>query len=209
MVLIGQVLPQGKGKYHITFDDGMSCVLYRSEMRSLGICENGTLSEEQYEKLLTEILGKRCKKRALHLLEQMDRTEKQLREKLLSNEYPECCVDAAIRYVKQFHYLDDYRFACNYIRCSGGKLSERMLRQKLAAKGVRRDDIQSAIDAEYTSEEYQLILDLLHKKQFDADEADEKEWRRMYQFLMRRGFGSSDVLKAMRCQNCTISSCDM
>ena len=33
------------------------------------------ISEADYEKLITEVVGKRAKKRALHLLEQMDRSE--------------------------------------------------------------------------------------------------------------------------------------
>ena len=104
----------GKGKYRTTFDNGTTCVLYRTEAVRYSIMEGAFISEADYEKLITEVVGKRAKKRALHLLEQMDRSERKLREKLTQGGYPDCCVDAAIDYVKSFHYLDDYRFASTY-----------------------------------------------------------------------------------------------
>ena len=158
------------------------------------------LSAADYEKLITEVVGKRAKKRALHLLEQMDRSERKLREKLTQGGYPDCCVDAAIDYVKSFHYLDDYRFASTYVRYHQDSLSRRQLEQKLMTKGIGRDDINCAIDSEYTADEEKHIAKLLEKKHYDPDNCDEKEFRRIYQFLMRRGFKSSQILSAMRSQ---------
>ena len=62
----------GKGKYRTTFDNGTTCVLYRTEAVRYSIMEGAFISEADYEKLITEVVGKRAKKRALHLLEQMD-----------------------------------------------------------------------------------------------------------------------------------------
>lgn len=187
----------GKGKYRTTFDNGTTCVLYRTEAVRSSIMEGAFISEEDYEKLITEVVGKRAKKRALHLLEQMDRSERKLREKLTQGGYPDCCVDAAIEYVKSFHYLDDYRFAATYVRYHQDSLSRRQLEQKLMTKGIGQDDINCAIESEYTAEEEKHIVKLLEKKHYDPDNCDEKEFRRIYQFLMRRGFKSSQILSAL------------
>ena len=69
--------------------------------------EGAFISEADYEKLITEVVGKRAKKRALHLLEQMDRSERKLREKLTQGGYPDCCVDAAI--AVSYTHLDVYK----------------------------------------------------------------------------------------------------
>ena len=61
----------GKGKYRTTFDNGTTCVLYRTEAVRSSIMEGAFISEEDYEKLITEVVGKRAKKRALHLLEHL------------------------------------------------------------------------------------------------------------------------------------------
>ena len=68
----------GKGKYRTNFDNGTTCVLYRTEAVRYSIMEGAFISEADYEKLITEVVGKRAKKRALHLLEQMDRSERKL-----------------------------------------------------------------------------------------------------------------------------------
>ena len=141
----------------------------------------------------------RAKKRALHLLERMDRTEQQLREKLKASEYPEEVIEEAIAYVKSFHYIDDQRYAENYTRYSKERLSKSQIRQKLMIKGVARDTIETALEEEYDTDETEQIRKLLEKKHFDGSSKDEGEFRRVYNYLLRRGFRSSDILKEMKC----------
>ena len=52
----------GKGKYRTTFDNGTTCVLYRTEAVRYSIMEGAFISEADYEKLITEVVGKRAKR---------------------------------------------------------------------------------------------------------------------------------------------------
>lgn len=187
-----------KGKRRIRFDNGDVCVVYYSEIRGLHIEEGEYISQEICEKIFTDIVGKRAKKRAMHLLEQMDRTEQQLREKLQLSEYPARCIDDAIAYVKKFHYLDDVRYAEIFTRYKKERMSRQQIKQKLMMKGVSRDIISSAIEDEYDVDERIHIRSILEKKHFSSDTADEGEFRRIYNYLLRRGFRSNDILKEMR-----------
>ena len=88
-VQVKEVARREKGRVFFRFDNGTEFTLYRSEIRGLPQAESMLLMTEDaylpvslYEKILTEIVGKRAKKRALFLLERMDRTESQLCEKL-------------------------------------------------------------------------------------------------------------------------------
>ena len=188
-----------KGKRRIRFENGENCIVYYSEIRGLQLEEGTYISYDIYEKLFKEIVGKRAKKRALHLLEQMDRTEHQLREKLMMSEYPERCIDDAIAYVKSFHYLDDEHYAETFTRYKKAKMSRQQIRQKLMTKGVSREIITNAIEEEYDVDESVHIRSLLEKKRFSSEKADEGEFRRVYNYLLRRGFRSSDILKEMKC----------
>ena len=188
-----------KGKRRVRFEDGISCVVYYSEIRGLSIEEGAYISFQTYEKITKEIVGKRAKKRAMHLLEQMDRTEQQLREKLQLSEYPAQCIDDAIAYVKSFHYLDDERYAENFTRYKKEKMSRQQIKQKLMQKGVSSDIITNAIEDEYDIDEAVHIRSILEKKHFSVEDADEGEFRRVYSYLLRRGFRSSDILKEMKC----------
>lgn len=52
----------GKGKYRTNFDNGTTCVLYRTEAVRYSIMEGAFISEADYEKLITEVVGKRAKR---------------------------------------------------------------------------------------------------------------------------------------------------
>ena len=198
MIIVKEIEAVGKGRYRVQFDTGVTCLLYRKEMSSFSIEKGKKITAQQYQELLEEVVGKRAKKRALHLLEQMDRTEKQLRDKLLANESPQSCIDGAIAYVKGFHYLDDSRYASNYVRFSQEKMSRVQMKQKLMQKGIASSVIADAIEEGYVADEMEQIMALLQKRKFVPEEADEKEFQRTYKYVMRRGFKSSDILKAMK-----------
>lgn len=201
MPYICEIKPLEKGKSALILDNGEELILYRSELRALSLSGQMELPEELYRKIMDEIIGLRAKKRAMHLLERMDRTEKQLYDKLLQSGYPQECIDNAILYVKKYHYIDDRRYASNYIRCYQDRKSRLRMQQDLLRKGVSRALIEEVLEEEFQADERIQIRSLLEKRGFDATECDEKERQRCYQFLMRRGFKSSDILKVMRNQD--------
>ena len=171
--------------------------LYQGEARSLSLTKGMILSEEQYENLLHGVIGKRAIKRAVHLIERQERTERQLREKLSLSEYPEEAVEDAVSYVKKRRYLDDERYARTIIRFHQTERSKMRLKSDLIKRGVSKDVIERCMEEEFSSDEKAQIRALLEKKGFSQSEADRNESRKMYQFLMRRGFRSSDILAVM------------
>lgn len=203
---IVSVVPKEKRRVSIRFENGVEVTLYRSELRGLPLQEGTLLTqegsyipEELYQKILTEVVGIRAKKRALFLLEKMDRTEHQLYDKLRQNGYPEECVRDAVDYVKNYHYIDDLRYAKTYVRYHQQKKSRQRLKMDLLQKGVAKDTIEHALEEEFASDERDKIRALLEKRRYDYRTKDAKEQQRMYQFLLRRGYKSSDILGVMRC----------
>lgn len=192
------VIPQDKKKVKICLDNGEEIVLYKGEAAKLSLFENEVIDEIKYQQIMTEILGKRATKRAMHLLEQQERTEKQLRDKLRQNDYPVQCIEQAISYVKSYHYVDDYRYATVYIRYHQEKESRQKLMQKLMMRGISREIIEQALEEEFVADECVQIKELLRKRHFEPEGADETARRKMVQYLMRKGFKSRDVFKVMR-----------
>ncbi len=137
-----------------------------------------------------------ARKKAMQLLERMDRTEQNLRRKLTEKEFTPDEVEDAIAYVKSFHYLDDVRYAQTYVRFHGASKSCTRLYQDLLQKGVDKETAREAIDEAYEGDEDAQIRVLLEKKHYDAD-MDRKEKQRIYAFLLRRGFPASKILRAM------------
>ena len=88
-------------RVRVALEGADDLVLYRGEIRKYHIEEGTELPEEVYQDIFYNVIGKRAKKRAMHLLEKMDRTERNLREKLRLNGYPEKLIDDAVEYVKR------------------------------------------------------------------------------------------------------------
>lgn len=201
MIHVTEYESLGKGRLRIRFDNGEELSLYRSEAKQFELGEDAAIEEDIYRRLIDEVVTKRAIKRAMHLLERMDRTEHQLREKLRVGGYPDECIDATIAYVKRYHYIDDLRYACNYVRISQEKLSRLQIKMKLMQKGVDRELIEQAVEEEFEAQETEQICRILVKRRYVKNQADDKEYRRTYQYLMRRGFSSQDIIRAMgKCQ---------
>lgn len=191
-------LDHGKGKAQVSFDEKEALILYISEIKKLGMEEQMFVSEELYHRLFYEIVGKRAIKRAMHLLEKMDRTEQQLRKKLLEGGYPNELVEEAIAYVKSYHYIDDERYARTFIRLNQDRRSIGRMKMDLFAKGISSDTIDRAINEEYETLPETLIQKLMEKKNFDPDAATRQETAKMYQYLFRKGFSSNEIMHVLK-----------
>lgn len=190
------------GRVRIRLEGGLSFLLYKKEAATFQLQEGDFLSEEAWTEIRNEILLKRAKKRALYLLQKMDRTEKQLRDKLHEGEYPEDVVNEAIAYVESFHYIDDDRYAANYVHFHQDKKSKRQLQMDLMQRGVSAEQIEHAFEEELTVTAEELIKNWLLKKHYDPAEADDTQRRRIYQFLLRKGFKSEEIMRCMRLEEC-------
>ena len=191
-------LDHGKGKAQVSFDEKEALILYISEIKKLGMEEQMFVSEELYHRLFYEIVGKRAIKRAMHLLEKIDRTEQQLRKKLLEGGYPNELVEEAIAYVKSYHYIDDERYARTFIRLNQDRRSIGRMKMDLFAKGISADMIDRAIDEEYETLPETLIQKLIEKKNFDPDTATRQETAKMYQYLFRKGFSRDEIMHVLK-----------
>ena len=192
------VVPQDKKKVEVCLDNGESFILYKGEAAKLSLFENELFDEAKYQQIMNDILGKRAIKRAMHLLERQDRTEKQLRDKLQQSNYPKQCIEQAIAYVKSYHYIDDYRYASVYIRYHQEKESRQKLTQKLLMRGISREIIAQAMEEEFIADECAQIRELLRKRGFDPESADDIIRRRTIQFLIRKGFKTRDIFRIIR-----------
>lgn len=85
-----------KTKWKVELNHQFAFVLYKKELSRFGIEEGGELSEELFEKIKKDIVLKRAKLRAMHLLTDMARTESGLREKLKQGMYPEDIIEQTI-----------------------------------------------------------------------------------------------------------------
>ncbi len=199
---ITSILEYDKRRVLVKLDEHLEFPLYKGEVRKYGLTEGEEISDETYIELVESVLLKRVKLRAMNLLQKRSYTKEGLRRKLIEGRYPEELVEKALDYVASYHYIDDVRYAGEYIRCYCECRSKRRIMQDLKTKGVSLEVAEKAwqtYEAEFAPvDEVRQIQALLQKKQFDKNTADYKETMRIMNFLYRKGY-SVDCIK--QCMN--------
>ncbi|WP_089984214.1 regulatory protein RecX [Clostridium sp. C105KSO13] len=191
-----------KTKYKVFLDDQFAFVLYKGELTRYGIQSGAELKEETRQKIWDEVILKRAKARAMHLLEDMDRTEAGLREKLKRGLYPEAAIESAVQYVKSFHYIDDLRYAEQFIESRKSLKSRKEIYALLRGKGVAADKIDLAFEECYQDEsEKAAIEQLIRKKRVNLSQPDPAEMQKLYGYLARKGFRYEDIRQVIQNHN--------
>jgi regulatory protein len=201
---VSEIIPfrRSKSRSKVCLDDGTGFVLYNKEIHRFEIEAEKEISDETFQEILKEIYIPRAKKKAMHLLEEQDRTTVELEQKLKDSGYPKEAIQVALDYVASYHYTDDDRYARNYIRNHQTGKSKKRLIQDLKKKGVSDDLIYQAMEDENETDPKEQIMKLLRKKKFDLGNSDyekkQKEKAKAFRFLASRGFEVSDITECVR-----------
>lgn len=149
-----------------------------------------------------------ARRKAMQLLEHMDRTEKALSDRLRQAGFSERAVADAMSYVKSYGYIDDSRYARTYLAYRMETKSRQKLIQELIQKGVDRQTAVEAWEEEaaLNQPDEREILKRTIEKKYDRDtQLDEKEMRRLQGYLARRGFQFQDISGVLEEMNIRIS----
>ena len=195
---VTKIEPVTKTRFRVYIDEQFAFVLYNGELSRYHIAVDSELDEEDYNEIFRDIIVKRVKARALHLLSDMGRTEAQLRSKLEQGGYTEEAVEEAVRYVKSFGYLNDREYARSFIEGRKNRKSRRELYAALCRKGIGRDEAEEALEEYYDGDASRTAIEaLIRKKRFDAETADYVQTQKMAGYLMRKGFRYDEIRRVL------------
>lgn len=184
------------GRCKIELDGEFRFALYCGELSAYHIKTGERISGETLEEILTAVLLKRAKLRSMNLLKSRSYTEYQIREKLRQGFYPEPVIDDALAYVKSFGYIDDRRYAKDYIVYYSESRSRGRITQDLIKKGIAKELISAVYEEdleEALPDETVLMERWLRKKNYDKERADYQERQKMGAFLYRKGFSLDKI----------------
>lgn len=148
-----------------------------------------------------------CKERAIYIISNYSKTEKQLRDKLKrSGKYTEEIINETIKFLKKHNFINDEDFAKRFVELHKNSYSIRVLKQKLYQKGIKKNIIDDLFDnEEIVFDEESIIKKLLLKKCPDyyerEKEMDIKEKQKILSHLYRKGFSYDKIADVMKCNN--------
>ena len=129
----------------------------------------------------------------------MDRTEEQLRQKLKQKSYSEDVIEQAVEYVKSFGYINDERYARHFVENRKKTKSKQEISAMLSQKGLKREVIAQALEMSYCSEDaVKAIRYLAEKKHYSPENSDDKEKKKIYDYLLRKGFYHEDIRQVIQ-----------
>ena len=196
---VTKIEPVSKTRFKVYVDEKPVFVLYKGELSRYHIEADEEIEDEVFEDILNTVVCKRAKARALHLLNDMGRTEAQLRTKLGQGGYTEEIVEEAIAYVKSFGYLNDWDYARSLIEGRKHKKSRMELYGALLQKGVAKEEAERALEEYYDSEDSKAAIEaILKKKKFVPESADRIQKQKMGSYLMRKGFKYEEIRKILQ-----------
>ena len=203
---ITNLTPKGKRHTVIWLDGEPAGFLENREVSGLRLEVDTELSETDWQKIVTEIILPRGKRKALELLQLQDRTVKELHEKLLASDYSEFQCWEIIAYVASFHYIDEKRYAVNYIRSHAKTKSARELRMNLFQKGIDTETYNAAYeqyalenmsgDEEIEDPETAAVRQFVAKR-IRKDSMTPEERQKVYAGLVRKGFATGAIRRVL------------
>ena len=181
-----------KTKKLVYFDEGTPAFcLYNKEIRKYELHEGMDLDDDTYGEIIG-LLSKRARERCLYLLDDMSRTERQLRDKLREGYYPEEAIESAVSYCREKHYVDDVDYAVRFIEAKSGTLSKRVIEQKLYLKGIDRDTMAAAFE-QCEPDEAAAIKDFIIRRYGAISGILYEDRQKLIKKLLSKGFAYDSV----------------
>lgn len=191
---VTQIEAVTKTRYKVYVDGQFAFVLYKGELSRYRIKVGEQISYDVYLEIKEEIVLKRAKLRAMHLLNDMDRTEAQLREKLETGGFTEDIVDRVMDYVKSFGYINDREYTRRFVEGRKDRKSRKEIYALLCRKGLDQTLVREVMEETLEPEDAcHAIEELMRKKRYCPGTATEKEKQKMIGYLMRKGFRYEDI----------------
>lgn len=142
---------------------------------------------------------KKATEKAMALLLHKDRTRFELTDRLKKFGFSSEAINEAMAYVESFGYIDDLRYACNFVSFRRENKSAKEIIYKLREKGVSQEIIEQAMEEEYQGES-DAICRLLEKrlKGRNVSELTREEKEKHMAYLCRKGYSFRAVQCALQ-----------
>ena len=184
-----------KDRYSVFIDDNFAFGLIMQDIVYFKLKQGEEISQEKYDFIQNELIYIQAQDIALHYIAYKMRTEQEVRKKLFEKEYTEYIIERVIHFLIEYHYIDDMKYCKSYIkqRLQCNPKGVYVLKMELKQRGIKQSIIDKAIENS-DIDELNDAIKLLQKKCLYLDDIDEKNKKRLFAFLQRRGY-SYDIIK--------------
>lgn len=185
-------------RYAVHIDNEYAFSLDSIDVVELRLKEGMEIAQSAYERIMETVVFSKAKNRAAYYLKFKMRTKKELYDKL-SPDFPDETIKRVILLLEKYNYINDLEYAKIYIkdRFNNKGYGLKRIKLELRLKGISQKIITSAVD--YSKcDEIEAVAKLLNKKLPKTDLSNPKQKKKLYDFLLRRGFNYYTIEDAIR-----------
>jgi regulatory protein len=138
----------------------------------------------------------------LKMLGRRELSEKQIRQRLARKEYEQDEIDEAVARLREERAINDQRVAEAIARTETGirKRGKVRVRMQIERAGIAKETARAAIDEVFETIDDDALLESSLRKRLRGREtiADDREFARLFRYLIGQGFESDRVMKALK-----------
>lgn len=186
-------------RYNIFLDGEYAFSLPMQDILYFKLKEGQEAAEETIDYIQSSLLYIKAQDTALHYIGYKMRTVQEIRRKLTEKEFPEDVTERVLLFLEKYGYADDREYCRKYIKetlrlkpkgsyAIKAELKQRGIAESLIAEALAETELDEAGDA----------LFWLRKKTKGVYPTEQKEKKRVYDFLLRKGYSYSVIAEAFR-----------
>jgi len=180
---------KNRDKLLVYIDGKYSFSISEEDYISLNLYEKKEVTGEELDFIKNTMVFKSAKSTAVKYMSLKLRSEKEVCSKLEAEGFDRGTIASVIEELKSMGYINDKIYVQKYLydRSKLKPKAKRLLKLELVAKGIE-DEIIDEVLAEWEIDDYNVAESLVRKKFGKYDLRDEKIIKKVYSFLMHRGF---------------------
>ncbi len=163
-----------------------------------GLFEGVVLSRE--ELIEARVAGERplAMSRALNALGYRARSAREVRERLTRAGYAGGTVAEVLASLEELGYLDDEEYARSAARDKARKYGPRRIFGELRQAGIGEEVAREAVEGEFAGRSELELARAAARRRYNKGERSDAQARRVYGFLMRRGYSAGICAEVAR-----------
>ncbi len=186
-------------KQNIFIDGTFAFALTMQDVRYFKLKEGAVIAQETYDFIQENLIYIQAQDTVLHYLGYKMRTETELRRKLETKEFAPDVIARVMEFLKKYGYCNDRKYAESYVkeRLRLQPRSAYLLKMELKQKGISEQIAQEVL-AESNLDETADAVRWIVKKTKGNLQLDEKQKKKLYGFLQRKGYHWDIIEEALR-----------
>lgn len=192
---------KGKNRVNVYVDEEFSFSCNLEIVYSLGLQTGAKVDDERIIEIVSEDEYIRCKNSALRTIEKTYKSEKEVRDKLLTKGFEESTIERTIQFLKSYNFIDDDKFADMYIRDRINNEGIYKIKSSLSRKGIPKEIIESKIE-QIDHFKIESSAEKLAADKYRAVMKSENDKRKIYKkvgdFLIRKGYSFDETKSALK-----------